>query len=624
MTYRKIPKSASWTPQIQKKTPSFAPPPIVVQRDPVSGDPEVPMPEYKPLPPDYKVEDHPLLRQFNRSKQIQTKLTIGKPGDKYEKEADSIARKVVNEIERPVAQPDAEKTELQRKPAMSPSLSYLQRMSPKNAHISPFADQVQRKENGMTIFRDIDPGQVASGNTRIKTADIDLEKIAHDFVYERDLKPEQKESLEAKGFKGTWKPDGRVTNAGKGVNYGILVPNAEGKEAGKVPILAFRGTSDLETTLQDLDWNSPGHGGFQSFLETQFARIDHVLNTFAYNKVDVTGHSLGGALAQHFTGSFPEKVRRLVTFQSAAPHAAQYQEAVDSVGENGPEIVHHVAKGDVVDLVGGRHLRGTFYEHSMKGFLNKNTPLSHTRMLLNSADIGGGEGEHEGGIKVYENATRPYNIKSPIIEAGRLGASPGGKLALGGVKLALGGVDNWKRRGKIFGDWDNWNRSLGAIKMAAGGVGAYLGGVGALVTGGAGLGVGAGVSLAKAGHENWKKGGLWNRTKGLVKMAGGGILTPIGAAVGAVGGAGLAALGTVGGAVYGLDKGGGKLIDSGRENWQKGGVWNKTKGVGQIAVGAVSKGVGKTVIGTGKGIYKGGKAVYNGGKKLVKWVGSWF
>ena len=257
MTYQRIQKSASWTPQVQKKTPSLAPPPIVVQQSPLSRNTEVPMPEYQPLPADYKIEDHPLMRQFNSDRPIQTKLTIGTPGDKYEQEADTVARKVVSEIEHPDVQTDTEKTELQRKPAIRSSVSYLQQMSAKNAHISPFSAQVQRKENGMRIFRDIDPSQVSSGNTKINTADISLEKIGHGLIYYDSLTDTDKEWLETNGFEPRWYPNpkGDVTIVpggklfGEGVTYGLLLPNEAGKKAGKVPVLAFRGTSDFANIL---------------------------------------------------------------------------------------------------------------------------------------------------------------------------------------------------------------------------------------------------------------------------------------------------------------------------------------------------------------------------------------
>ena len=43
---------------------------------------------------------------FNKAngKAIQTKLTVGKPGDKYEKEADSMANAVVNNSSKPAIQ----------------------------------------------------------------------------------------------------------------------------------------------------------------------------------------------------------------------------------------------------------------------------------------------------------------------------------------------------------------------------------------------------------------------------------------------------------------------------------------------------------------------------------------
>jgi Domain of unknown function (DUF4157)/Lipase (class 3) len=635
--------------QIQKKgssnftppaaTGMFKPRPFAEPAQPEAATPEV----------QTKVElgniggDRLAGMQVSAPAPIQAKLTIGAPGDKYEQEADTIARKVVRQISAPKppdANPNGDDGFVQRQ-FSAPSIGRLvvQRQeaieggeasanlessisqakssgvplaapirrqmegafgadfSGVRIHANNTADTLNRDlssrafTTGNNIFfkrgeydpgssggkellahelthvvqqggsvalkrvqrdgeeaEDIDPSKVASGNTAIDRDDIVLEKIAHDFVYQNtsigdiadehqandkdnDKKKQTKKLarehamktapyLQKHGFQPFWYPDGKVKEGAMGINYGVLIPNRKGKEElDRVPVVAFRGTSDLDTTYRDLDFDSPGSAAFHSFLEREFAIIVDLLKTFGYNKVDVTGHSLGGALAQHFTGRFPANVRRLVTFQSAAPNAAQYQEAVDSVGENRPTIVHHVAAGDVVDLAGGSHLRGTVYVHRIKGknwwqSLKKGyTPLAHTQMLLNSSDIVGEEeskneqGEvadkHAGNIKVYKDATRVYDDKSRIIEAGRIGAIPGGKLAVGGGMLIGSGVDNWKR-GK-FTDITNWNNTKGVAKMAAGGVSALGGGLLAL---GGGLG-GAAVGATVAGGKK-----LWNKVSG--------------------------------------------------------------------------------------------------------------
>jgi hypothetical protein len=147
MTYQRVQKSCSWTPQSQKKPSRFTPPPIVVQPKPISAPTqEQQMPPHTPLPADWV---HPLLRSMStddpiqanteaamrqsesavndnafmsteprtlqrqcescepelseeKEKQpIQAKLTLGQPGDKYEQEADAVARQVVDKIHAP-------------------------------------------------------------------------------------------------------------------------------------------------------------------------------------------------------------------------------------------------------------------------------------------------------------------------------------------------------------------------------------------------------------------------------------------------------------------------------------------------------------------------------------------
>ncbi|WP_054464798.1 DUF4157 domain-containing protein [Planktothricoides sp. SR001] len=134
MTQTKAQKSGSWTPQIQKKAPSLAPPPIVVQRDAVAAPTsEAPLSEYTPLEPN-ALQNHPLMGNISDLPPIQTKLTIGAPGDRYEQEADTIARKVVSQINSPTAQAKPATKVLQRQPVG------------RDITVSPFAGMMQAKE----------------------------------------------------------------------------------------------------------------------------------------------------------------------------------------------------------------------------------------------------------------------------------------------------------------------------------------------------------------------------------------------------------------------------------------------------------------------------------------------
>jgi hypothetical protein len=134
MIQTKAQKSGSWTPQIQKKAPSLAPPPIVVQRDAVAAPTtETSLPEYTPLEPN-ALQNHPLMGNISDLPPIQTKLTIGAPGDRYEQEADTIARKVVSQINSPTAQAKPATKVLQPQPVG------------RDITVSPFAGIMQAKE----------------------------------------------------------------------------------------------------------------------------------------------------------------------------------------------------------------------------------------------------------------------------------------------------------------------------------------------------------------------------------------------------------------------------------------------------------------------------------------------
>jgi pimeloyl-ACP methyl ester carboxylesterase len=75
----------------------------------------------------------------------------------------------------------------------------------------------------------------------------------------------------------------------------------------------------------------------------------------------VTGHSLGGALAQICATHYADRFGRVVTFQ--APGISQAM--VDSFNqrEQRPRVTHHIAAVDAVDRAGQEHLPGATYMH---------------------------------------------------------------------------------------------------------------------------------------------------------------------------------------------------------------------------------------------------------------------
>ncbi|HBL58646.1 MAG TPA: hypothetical protein DDZ80_09055 [Cyanobacteria bacterium UBA8803] len=129
--YEQVKKpTSSWSPKVQKKPSKFGPQPYKVQ--PKQGESKE-MPAYKPLPTDW-ITDNPIMRMLEtaspqedsegenstqlstesetiqrlcseceaelaeeeQKQPIQTKLTVGAPGDHYEQEADRVASQVMS------------------------------------------------------------------------------------------------------------------------------------------------------------------------------------------------------------------------------------------------------------------------------------------------------------------------------------------------------------------------------------------------------------------------------------------------------------------------------------------------------------------------------------------------
>jgi len=149
----------------------------------------------------------------------------------------------------------------------------------------------------------------------------------------------------------------------------LYLPNDKGKKENRRPILVFKGTSagnpsgKLADYLTDVD--PTAYPGFWPFYFNR-SYIKKMIDDKAGGKVVVTGHSLGGALAQYAAIWFPEKIHRVVTFQSAAIH---YSKSFRKL-KNKPGVTHHRAETDVVPKGGLSHLPGEFFVHATgkKGF----------------------------------------------------------------------------------------------------------------------------------------------------------------------------------------------------------------------------------------------------------------
>jgi hypothetical protein len=281
-----------------------------------------------------------------------------------------------------------------------------------NQFVAQRMAQVQRKEGG-------DGEKAAGAEDKINTQDIQYEIVAHHMGYQDDISDEAGELLVRWGYQPDWVS--AITDDSTGLFVGLIMP-AEGQSV--TPILVFRGTEGYKDIVSDAHPTAVGMNQFQNnkhIIEQMIAE--------AGGRVDVVGHSLGGALAQHAGHAFPGSIGRVVTFQSPAVTNDQAEEF--AALEDKPEVVHHIAGGDLVDTAGGTHLEGTFFRHTPGG-----GPLSHMKFLLTTPELKErrealgltDEKLGEMGIDVEENKKPieqyeeyPHAIKSMIDETVRKG-----------------------------------------------------------------------------------------------------------------------------------------------------------------------------------------------------------
>jgi len=219
--------------------------------------------------------------------------------------------------------------------------------------------------------------------TSINANDIEFEILAHQLAYHGQVPQEFKETVEKLGYQPEYVEV--IDDASTGFFCAVLKPtNPE-----ESPLIIFRGTEpsnginelikDLST---DLDVLGSGYQQYKANQEQIKALVDAYASESNTGKVNVTGHSLGGGLAQYTTIDNAEKIERTITFQSAGLSESMVEEGnknLENLPEDDrPEIVHHRGKGDVVPAP-GEHLDGDFYVHDVEG---SNPLATHGTNLL--------------------------------------------------------------------------------------------------------------------------------------------------------------------------------------------------------------------------------------------------
>lgn len=191
-----------------------------------------------------------------------------------------------------------------------------------------------------------------SANVKVPALHVVLEQIAHRIVYksvgwlkdsadaldDRTLLWSAGYDLPDKPFES--KPDGF---------FAMIFPvKRDAQKPAKRPVLAFRGSEDVKDFLIADMQVSVGSSQFKAAMNTELVRVAKLAG-----KCDVTGHSLGGALAQHMAVEHPSVCASVVTFQAPGIGAKAKGSGVDA-----EDVTHYVGAGDFVHLAGGDHIDG--------------------------------------------------------------------------------------------------------------------------------------------------------------------------------------------------------------------------------------------------------------------------
>jgi hypothetical protein len=249
--------------------------------------------------------------------------------------------------------------------------------------------------------------QVNGQTQDIANQDVVMEQLAHKGAYGR---------LDNRKLAGWgYREAGALTDPESGFRAVVYLPTDEAlandtdqarvihaiHQGPPPPVVAFRGTAE-KRGVQD-DTTKAGIGAYQ--FASNEGRIRDALG-MAGGKAIVTGHSLGGSLAQLAATHYPGSVGRVVSFQAPGIPEEEVEKLRRYNAQAAPEdqisSTHHRAGGDVVHMAGESLTDGDVYTYESKGMgtpigAHKSFPLARLNAarggLVEGADGKGGSTE---------------------------------------------------------------------------------------------------------------------------------------------------------------------------------------------------------------------------------------
>jgi hypothetical protein len=142
-------------------------------------------------------------------------------------------------------------------------------------------------------------------------------------------------------------------------------------KSGIAPVVSFRGTEggspDTRETIKDVKSDAAFSYIGQDQYESKKAEIAKLFQDPNGQKVDVTGHSLGGALAQKAAADNIARTHALTTFQAPGILQADADKFAKENQKYGVDVNHHYVTTDLVHRAGEAKLGGNFWEHTLPG-----------------------------------------------------------------------------------------------------------------------------------------------------------------------------------------------------------------------------------------------------------------
>ena len=321
-------------------------------------------------PPDLHTAAHEASHIVQQRRGVRLTEGVGTPGDSYEQAADAVAERVVR------GEPAEDLLGSPVSPRSMPPGASVQGIFGKiKSFAKGIANFIRSPKQTLYEARLAMEGrqkEVLSGGHDISNRDIVLEQLAHSGAYGRL----EQDKLGPWGYREA----GRVNDPESGFWCTLYMPTAEAlagesTEAKIIqaihggppePVLAFAGTNPKEKRDIADDAHTAGVGSYQ--FASNIGKVNDVLAE-AGGRVIFTGHSLGGALAQHGACNFPGAAIAVVTFQAPAIAADDVAklEAHNKTAKDKVKSTHYRAEGDIVHAAGEALTEGDVYEFQSVG-----------------------------------------------------------------------------------------------------------------------------------------------------------------------------------------------------------------------------------------------------------------